>query len=72
MAQLEADIFREKLAKLLESYEATIFIEVHQDYSGVQGVDITFDLGTACGYNLSNSHFPKELDSESIRATIKN
>jgi len=62
----EKDFIRE-LTALMEKYEVEMYIEIDQDYTGVQCVELRFDTKDTCG-NLVFTGWDRNVDANMIRA----
>ena len=59
--------FREELAELMEKYDVEMYIDIEQDYAGVQCAELRFDTPDTYG-SLVFSGWDRIIDADMIRA----
>lgn len=59
--------FINELTALMEKYEVEMYIEIDQDYAGIQGAELRFDTKYTCS-NLVFTGWDRNVDADMIRA----
>lgn len=59
--------FREELAELMEKYDVEMYIDIDQDYAGLQSAELRFDTSDTYG-SLVFSGWDRNVNCNDIRA----
>ena len=59
--------FREELADLMEKYDVEMYIDIEQDYAGIQSAELRFDTADTYG-SLVFSEWNTNVNCNDIRA----